>query len=172
MNTTTNDSNPTRDISAWTTSEDLPPQDLFSSVEAYRTYVQSWRALYAEIKAHLRASRIVGRYEQAVVNQKRCQKLGIKAGIRPGREEAAKQAQLVLDQPRSEALKALAWLHVPSYLKDEKAKVYGDRKALIESYLSFVYSSDATMLLQSRAAGKRWVKHYHPWESRQPAKVA
>jgi hypothetical protein len=159
MNTTT-DTNPTRDISAWATSEELPPQDLFPSVEAYRTYVHSWRALYAEIRARLRASSIVGRYEQAVTNQKHCLKLGIKAGIRPGREEAAKQAQLVLDQPMSEELKALAWLHVPSYLKDEKA-----RKALIESYLSYAYSSDATMLLQSRAAGKRWVKHYHPWKS-------
>ena len=142
----------------------LTADDLFSSVDAYRTYVGRWKALYAEIKARLRASRVVGRYQQAVWNQERCLKLGIKAGIRPGREEAAKQAKPVLSQPRSPELTELAWRYVPNYLKDEKERVYGDRKALIENYLSCIYSSDATMLILCRLAGKRWVKHYHPWK--------
>ena len=81
---------PSRNLAKWATSEDLPPQDLFTSIENYRTYVRRWRALYAEITTRMRAERVKGRYTYALWNKAR--------------------------------------------------------------------------LLQSRQAGKRWVKHYHPWK--------
>ena len=143
---------PSRNLAKWATSEDLPPQDLFTSIENYRTYVRRWRALYAEITTRMRAERVKGRYTYALWNKARCEKQGIPAGIRPGRKEAAEAAQVHLDKEKSPDWLTLARQNVPSYLLD------GDRKELIANH-TVVYGSDATRLLQSRQAGKRWVKH-------------
>jgi hypothetical protein len=140
---------------------------LFTSIEAYRTFVKRWRLLYKELTARLRAGGIVGGFHQAEWNVKHCLRLGIKAGIRPGRKEAAEKAQLVLDLPMSADLSELADRNVPSYLREDGPDSYQKRKPKewaesVRGYRNAI-SSDATMLIQSRLAGKRWVKQYHPW---------
>jgi hypothetical protein len=141
--TTTDNSSPLRDITGWATSEDLPPQDLFSSIEQYRTFVHRWRALYKEVSRQRRLFKTVWKYQHALwqieYQTKYRNKLGhlVTPGIKPWRKAEAEKAQQFLDQPRSDEYKA----YDASPLKPWQ-------------------------LLEQRAAGKRWVKHYYPWTSR------
>lgn len=145
MNHTEHNS-PLRDITGWATSEDLPPQNLFESIEDYRTFVRRWKALYKEQSVRSRAGKAVGKYEHALwqidYQGKFKNKLGliITPGIRSWRKAQAERAREVLAQPKSEDYQAY------------------------EAYEAGHYS--ASGMIMRRLAGKRWVKHYHPWTSR------
>ena len=168
--TATENISPSRDITVWATSEELPPQHLFASIEEYRTFVKRWRALYAELSNRNRAHRIVGRYEQAVWTRDYLNKCGKKCGIRPGRKEEAELNQPALNAPRSPDLAELVLSQVPKRLLEQKPGTiyYATKEVPYEEWLAYhlkhrAIENHATYLLQNRAAGKRWVKHYHPW---------
>lgn len=128
---------PARGITAWAHCEDLPPRDLFDSIESYRTFVKRWRALYKEVAMNIRNNKIQGRYNQSV-------------SPRPGRKEVAEamQAKFLAAYPQPSP-DFLAVATVSPYYHGNKP---------------FVSGHHATTMLSNRMAGKRWVKAYYPWK--------